>query len=732
MIKKLKFRKNEKVFIIACLVLFFLLGIFLFIDVSRKYEIFANNRERIGALLFLHNDVRRRDAGSSWEVLHQGSPIRRNDTVITGYDSSAGVAMSDGTLVDFCEDSIMTFEQSGDDVKVVVEKGCADIKRSGKEIAKNKKLVIVADNKRIAMREGELSIAKPKGRAPELFVRSGNAGVFVNGDERSIEADEMALLKPDALSVEKKRLILIDPSENKWYFTGRDAAHIEFAWEYRGEKKKKTAFLVDISKNRDFSPAGKQIGSSDEMISANMTGGDYFWRVSAVNRETGSRETSETRRFSVSMDDHFALLAPGDGEIVAYKDAPPWIIFTWEPHRLAESYILEISDRSDFSNMLKRIESRVVNFSYQWEGNMKPGDSKPLFWRVTATGGPRGWPGRRSDSSHFIVKRGDRLDSPRLVYPVNGKSMSRTRIDKEHCIFSWEKTEDNFTKRILFSKDVNFSSVFREMPVDTDHWAMKKSFPSGRYFWQVGLYDESGKMKAASDTWLFELRDYEDLALVSPKNGSDFAVYEIEKTGLSFSWKKPELPGRFLMELSGDRDFNKVGRAVTTESVKTTIDRLPPGNYYWRVRLMKDDNSVAAASETRALTIREGMAPPEVVFPRAGGAVKMLTENELKFSWKPTRWANAYQLELHQLVREKDKTRDRLVLSKQTNDFSYTVSDLNLLDVGKFYWTLRAVKKDRRNRVVRSSNSVRNNFNINLGDSKIIIVSPDVQVIEDD
>jgi hypothetical protein len=147
---------------------------------------------------------------------------------------------------------------------------------------------------------------------------------------------------------------------------------------------------------------------------------------------------------------------------------------------------------------------------------------------------------------------------------------------------------------------------------------------------------------------------------------------------------------------------------------------------------MTDDNSVAAASETRALTIREGMAPPEVVFPRAGGAVKMLTENELKFSWKPTRWANAYQLELHQLVREKDKTRDRLVLSKQTNDFSYTVSDLNLLDVGKFYWTLRAVKKDRRNRVVRSSNSVRNNFNINLGDSKIIIVSPDVQVIEDD
>ena len=86
---------------------------------------------------------------------------------------------------------------------------------------------------------------------------------------------------------------------------------------------------------------------------------------------------------------------------------------------------------------------------------------------------------------------------------------------------------------------------------------------------------------------MFELRDYEDLALVSPKDRSDFTVDDIEKRGLSFNWKKPELPGRFILELSGDRDFKKVSRAVTTESVKTTIDRVPPGNYYWRVRLIE-------------------------------------------------------------------------------------------------------------------------------------------------
>ena len=148
-----------------------------------------------------------------------------------------------------------------------------------------------------------------------------------------------------------------------------------------------------------------------------MAEGDYFWRVSAITGKPGPVKPVKQEGFLFPGTILSRCWTPSDGEIVEYKDGPPLIVFTWEPHRLAESYILELSDRSDFSKVLKRIDSRVVNFSYQWEGSMKPGDSKTLYWRVTATGGPRGWQGRRSDSSHFIVKRGDRLDPPRLVYP---------------------------------------------------------------------------------------------------------------------------------------------------------------------------------------------------------------------------------------------------------------------------------------------------------------------------
>ncbi|MBN1497309.1 MAG: hypothetical protein JXA07_11105 [Spirochaetes bacterium] len=733
MVMRIQLRKKEKAFIIIGLMLFCILVVFLLIDLSGTNGIHADNRDGIGRVLYLYNDVSRRATSSeTGEVLYQGDPVLRGDTVVSGPESSAGIALRDGTLVDMCEDSVISFTTGDNDVVIAVEKGCADVKRSGREQEAKTGLVIVAENRRISLNRGDLTIAAPQGGDPEVYVREGKAKVFVNGEEKTISADERAVLQSDTMSVEKKRLVLVDPVENRQFYMKNEKDKIEFAWEYRGDREKSRDFLVDISGNREFAPVHRRVQSSDEMIAISLPDGNYFWRVSLKNPENGMREVSETRRFAVFRDSAFALLSPSDGEQLEYKIDPPLIMFTWEPHKLAGAYRLEISDRRDFSRLVKNIDSRVVNFSWQWERDRDAGQATELYWRVTATGGPKGWPGRRSEVRRLTVKRVDRLRPPRLVYPPDGTSMSRARVDREHLIFSWEKTEDTLTRRLAFSKDRDFSTVYREAPVDADHWDMQKSFPTGKYFWRVGLYDDSNKRVAISGVRLFELRDYEDLLLLSPRDRADYVVTDLEKKGLAFKWKNPELRGRYVLELSGDRDFTRVERTVRTASARAALDGVQPGDFYWRVKMMSDDNVLAALSETRRLTVREGIAPPVVLFPKSGGAVRMLTENELKFAWKPVRGANAYQLELHQLIREKQKTQDRLVLSTQTKESNYTVSDLSMLDVGNFYWTIRAVKKNRRNKVVRSSRKVRNNFNINLGDSRIIIVSPEIQVIEKD
>jgi hypothetical protein len=727
-----KLRKKEKAFILTCLVLLFLFGIFLFIDVTRKSDIMADDGNVIGKMLFMHNDVRRKDlAGSAGSGLRPGDDVLSGNTLITGIDSSATVALRDGTAVDMCQDSIVAFEKSGRDIIINLEKGCADMRTGGEGAAGGIKPVIVAGNKRITLSEGDLSIAKPSGAEPELFVRNGKAKVRVNGEEKTVEANERAVLKPDSIVIEKKNLILVSPADNARYYSDREAADLEFLWEYHGKKGDKAGYLVEISNNLGFSAITRHANSTDEVAAVTMPEGDYFWRVSAKNREGVKREISETRRFTVSRDASLKLLNPSDGETVEYADEPPLIAFTWEPHRLASSYALELSDRNDFSRIIKKIDSKAVNFSCQWDQNLRPREARTFYWRVTAGGGPKNWPGKRSTGRHFIVKRTDHLTPPRLVFPTDGKKMSRTHVDKEHVVFSWEKTEENLNKKIIFSKNSSFDAIYAEIPIKTDHWTMNKSFPAGSYYWRVGLYDDSGKRRVMSKSRVFDLREFEDLALLSPEDRSDFIINDINEKGLRFNWKKPELKGRFVVELSGDREFGKIRNSVSTASDRATMGGMATGEYYWRVKLVNDDNTVAAASDMRSFTVRDGIAPPVIISPRRGGAVDMKTADQLKFLWKPAREANAYQLELHQFVKEKRKTRDKLVLSARTDDVKYSVTDMNVLDVGNFYWTLKAIKKDRRGNVVRSSKTVRTDFNINLGTSKIIIVSPEIQVIED-
>jgi hypothetical protein len=229
------------------------------------------------------------------------------------------------------------------------------------------------------------------------------------------------------------------------------------------------------------------------------------------------------------------------------------------------------------------------------------------------------------------------------------------------------------------------------------------------------------------------MRNFEDIALVSPEDDAGFETGE-EGARVGFSWKKPpEARGKYVVELSGKKDFATVGDRIRTSATDVTARDVSPGTYYWRVRMLDDRNTVLAESDARAFSVEEGLKAPVIISPRSGKRVDMSNEDELKFLWKPSRGASSYLLELHQIVSDRTRSRDRLVASTQTPDVRYSVTDMNLLDVGSFYWTIKAVQKNREGRVVRTSRKLKNDFRIGvLGGSKVIVISPKIQVIEDE
>jgi hypothetical protein len=727
-------RKKEKAFIITCLVLLFLLTLYLISDFTLKSLVRAEGRPVIGKAIFITNDVRRKPtAGETWEPLKQGGELFDDDTVESGTNSTASILLDDSTMIDLCADSLITFDRTGDEMRVSLVRGCGDIRRAGDRLDRKKHLVLVEENHRITLDEGDLSIEKGPGKGLELFVHSGAAKLEINGKERTVSAGERAVINDASVSVEKIKLTLQEPGDGTRLYTTGGAVDLNFSWDYSGEVNGDAPYTFEISKNRDFSAIIKRSRLRKAMTGASLPDGSYFWRVSATDQHTKTTDRSVPSRLMILKDDPIVLLSPPDGKILDYASERPFLNFAWEPHRIASSYKLEISESADFSSILKKIDTRVLNLSYQWERDLSLG-VHTYYWRISAGRDLADWRGRTSAVRSFSIHKIRNINPPQLVSPGDYKKICRPCADRENVIFSWERTEDSLKKKIYFSNDEKFGTIYREVPVDRNYWTMVKAFPAGTYYWRVGLTDGTTGRIVYTGERSFAMQDYEDIALISPENEAGFESGD-SGGSVSFRWKKPGFEGKYLLELSDNKELAPVAGTIRSSTPAATGKDLSPGRYFWRVKMVDERNTVLAASDARSFTIEEGLSAPVIIAPRSGRGVDMLNEDELKFLWKPSRGASSYILELHQIVRDTTRARDRLVTSTQTREVSYTITDMNLLDVGNFYWTLKAVQKGHGGRVVRTSRKLRNDFKISVsgsGGSKVIVISPKIQVIEDE
>ena len=68
--------------------------------------------------------------------------------------------------------------------------------------------------------------------------------------------------------------------------------------------------------------------------------------------------------------------------------------------------------------------------------------------------------------------------------------------------------------------------------------------------------------------------------LLSPAAG---AVIEGKISEQEFVWSVVETARRYHLEVASDRNFYRVLRDLYLEDNRYSLDRLPPGSYYWRV-----------------------------------------------------------------------------------------------------------------------------------------------------
>jgi hypothetical protein len=216
---------------------------------------------------------------------------------------------------------------------------------------------------------------------------------------------------------------------------------------------------------------------SNPLLSMNISGnskvmsladGHYCWKV-MVKGQTASSNWTSTRSFDVRTGlDNITLLLPSNGSVVSSTSES----FGWSAVSNAESYRLQISDKSDFSmpviDVLTTEPVYLANFTFV--------NSMTYKWRVMAIEGSigSGW----SNSSSFTARI--TLTTPALMGPGNGSTLTSNSI-----LLNWTDVPGAFIYRLQIDVTSDFSSPVIDLLSMSSAYQISGLQPNSTYYWRV-------------------------------------------------------------------------------------------------------------------------------------------------------------------------------------------------------------------------------------------------------
>ncbi len=134
-------------------------------------------------------------------------------------------------------------------------------------------------------------------------------------------------------------------------------------------------YAVEIASDTEFknSVLKEMTGNTFIRVDKKIPEGSYFWRIVAL-QGTSSSEKSDTAPLIITKPVEITLLSPQPGTVL-YK-RPEVINFTWKDPNQGDKYLVEVSERRDFSRLSMVLESDLHNITGESPG------AGSFFWRV--------------------------------------------------------------------------------------------------------------------------------------------------------------------------------------------------------------------------------------------------------------------------------------------------------------------------------------------------------------
>lgn len=412
-----------------------------------------------------------------------------------------------------------------------------------------------------------------------------------------------------------------------------------FRWK---ENAKPVNYQIQVSKSSDFTSiiVDSTIDVTYYAIRELKTNSFFYWRVRAIENQY---QSSWSPTFMFKTGDNFIVQEP---QLILPKhnsiaDFP--IKFVWTPVTGAIKYKIQISENSNFSNLIRNVD--IIHSEYILELN---NPKEYYYWRVKAftTYDSSKW------SDNWIVKPYNPFQKINLISPKNGELQVRTTDT-----LYWQSIlgADFYILDIATDKDFT-DLVVSELKLQTNKYIFTGLSKGKQYFWRVKC-SINERENVWSNVWSFTIET--NFTLSSPKGTipkNSFVGFAVDG---QLEWEKVPEARYYRLTIAKDTLFDEIVTSIITSNnyykIQKNLDYSEV--YYWRIAALSE---LANSKWSSASIFTTELETPKLQYPHnMQTKVDLITE----FTWNEVKDYKYFTLHIA-------KDRD-------FNYFDYNLNDIH-------------------------------------------------------
>lgn len=445
--------------------------------------------------------------------------------------------------------------------------------------------------------------------------------------------------------------------------------NVTLTWDASTDDKGVAGYEFRYGTSEDLSPATITPLETTTYSLTNLSVGDYYWQVRAVDTADQSSEWTDVQSFTIEKDDPPTM---PDGLTCTVNGST--VEFSWNPSE---------DDKGIGGYTL--VYGKSTNREQGTSITVRPSET-PGYTIEKVPYGTYHWWVRAFDTADQGSEwsTGETFKVEKADDPPETPDGLKTDISRNSVSFTWNRSKDDkgyasgYNFRYATSVEGLDSADIRSYTVNN----CGLTLPNNIYYWQVQAYD---KKKQTSDWSVIEsfTVDYVD----NPPSVPGDPTQKVDGKSVSFSWQASTddegVAGyRFRYSTNEDMRYAKV---FSVKNTSYSISKLAGGKYYWQVQAVDTADQPSAWTAVRSFTI-EPDRPPTV----PGNPTQKVDGLSVTFSWDASKddyGVSGYQL---RYGTSEDLSPAKVYSVKST---AYSPGRLS---GGDYYWQVRAIDDENQ------------------------------------